>query len=115
MIKKVHFFEFFVKRCLDIVYFYKYTINTKDTTSIQTYGGNEMSVIKAGTVFAGKKSPDIHHEILRTYTENGKTMVEVEQYGSTLKTMEHSRKVIFYANEIAYILKKGLAHIILVR
>ena len=73
------------------------------------------SVIKLGTVFAGSKSPDIHNEIIRVYTDNGKRMVDVDQYGATLANMEHNKKATFFVSEIRRSLNKGTAHIVLVR
>jgi hypothetical protein len=74
-----------------------------------------MSVLKTGTVFAGRRSPDTHNEIIRVYTENGKKMVEVDQYGATLKNQNHQRKATFFAAEIRSALNNGNAHIVLVR
>jgi hypothetical protein len=72
-------------------------------------------VIKLGTVFAGKRAPDTHNEIVRIYEENGKKMVEVEQYGTTIANKETNRKVVFFAREITRGLKNNWIHLILAR
>jgi len=73
------------------------------------------NIIKPGTVFAPTRNGSIHNEIIRVYTDNGRRMVEVDQYGATLETKEHHRKVVFYVREIRSALNSGLAHIVLVR
>jgi len=73
------------------------------------------SAIKIGTVFAGKKSPNVHNEITRVYTDDGVKMVEVEQYGATLANKDHSKTVFFTESEVRYMLRNGFAHLILVR
>jgi len=73
------------------------------------------SVIKTGTVFAGNKSPNVHNEIIRIYTDNGKRMADVDQYGATLANKDWSKKITFFVDEINHCLKKGLAHIVLAR
>jgi len=73
------------------------------------------NVIKLGTVYAANKAPNIHNEIIRIYTDNGKQMVDVDQYGATLANKNWNKKVTFFASEIGYMLKRGLAHIVLAR
>ena len=73
------------------------------------------NIIRPGTVFAGNDSPNVHNEIIRVYTDNGRQMVDVDQYGATLASKEHHKKVTFYTGEIISMLRRGLAHIILVR
>lgn len=73
------------------------------------------SIIKVGMVFAGRRSPNVHNEIIRIYTDNGKRMVEVDQYGATLANMDHSKKATFYVGEIRRALNRGTADIVLVR
>ena len=75
------------------------------------------NVIKQGTVYAGNKSANIHNEIIRIYTdtESGRKMADVDQYGATLANKEWNKKITFFVDEISYMLRRGLAHIVLVR
>jgi hypothetical protein len=74
-----------------------------------------MNVIKLGAVFTGAKSPNVHSEIIRIYTDNGKRMVDVDQYGATLANKDWNKKATFFASEIRRALNRGTADIILVR
>ncbi len=77
-----------------------------------------ISIIKPGMVFAGNRSGDIHNEIMSIRKENGttgRTMCEVEQYGATLATQNHNKRITFFATEIIRALNRGNAHVILVR
>jgi hypothetical protein len=69
------------------------------------------NIIKVGTVFAGKKSPSIHNEITKVYTDNGKKMVEVAQYSMHAE----DKTIVFFSSEITRALKIGMAHIVLAR
>ena len=75
------------------------------------------SVIRLGTVFAARKAPNIHSEIIRVYTdaETGIKMVDVDQYGATLANKDWHKQITFFAAEITYALRRGILHVILVR
>jgi hypothetical protein len=66
-------------------------------------------------VFAGKRTPAIHNEIVSIYNDNGQKMAKCEQYGSTLATMEHNRIVLFTVKEIRWLLNHNAVYVILAR
>ena len=72
---------------------------------------NTNTLVKVGTVFAGKKSPSVHNEIVRFFVENGKKYAEVEQYSKDIET----KSVIFTVAELKYIFKRDMAYVILTR